>query len=169
MSANHGTRASNRTLELRGLLHSLAQLTKDLGPDSDVEEAVDAGRELWRVCEAAQRALEKVKDRVRTEVNGAAPGQQELLGADGSLCSIMIPQARIVLRPDVDLSKLQHTLGPKKFDRLFCTRTSVLPHKDFIDRAADLRADSKSLVLASVDTVTNKARVSFSKTRRKVT
>jgi len=58
---------AERTLELRGLLQRLKHLTRELRPRPDeepltLEEMVGVGRELWRLIDMAQRALEIVYD-----------------------------------------------------------------------------------------------------------
>jgi|APSaa5957512622_1039677.scaffolds.fasta_scaffold01081_21 hypothetical protein len=160
--------ASTRTMELRGLLQRLRTLTRDLGNETDFDEAVGVGRELWRTIVASRDALEKAKSRIRLGMNDPRPGRHIIQGADGAFCTVVIPRTRIVMRKGaIDWTNLRHEVGERTVDELFSERTVRTPSRKFESLVAGMSGNHRQLVLACVDTVSGKPRVSFSQAKKK--
>ncbi len=155
----------DRLLELRGLLQRFRVLTKDVGPDTDVYAAVGIGRELWRFIETAQSSLEKVKQLTREQVDGT-PGRHEITGPDGSLCVVVVPEPKPVMRKGLAkgvLGTLHIALGPELFGQLFRVQETIIPRKTFADDVSNLDVLKASAAMGVVDNNTGKSRVSFTK------
>lgn len=152
--------ATDRLLELRGLLHGLTVLTKDLGATTDVAEAVGVGRELWRIIELAHKRINVVKDRLRAEV-GLNPGKHRIAGPDFAECLIQVPEPTPVLRKGITPPDLRETLGMDIVDLLFVRNVSWKPHKEFQARLAGLSPETVKAALGTVDLPTSKPRVTF--------
>ncbi len=158
---------ANRTLELRGLLQRLRCLTRELRPRPDeepmaLEEVVGVGRELWRLIDTAQKALEVVKTRARLEVD-STPGRHEIDGPDGALCVVVVPEAAPQVRRGVSVGELEQLVGTGRFGELFTVKTMVRPRQDFTERVPELPPEVAANVLGMVDMQTGRPRVSFSK------
>lgn len=157
---------ADRTLELRGLLQRLKHLTRELRPQPEepmaLEEMVGVGRELWRLIDMAQKALDVVKTRARKEVD-STPGRHEIHGPDGALCVVVVPEPAPVIRRGSDALGLQDVLGPERFGELFTVKTTVRPRKEFTERVPELPQQLIADVLDVVDVRTGMPRVSFTK------
>ena len=157
--------ASERVLYLRGLLADLHRLTADITPENiDCHEAVGIGRELWRLTDRAQKAINMVKDVVREAAPDSA-GTHRLYGADGALCIVSVPEPQTVLRRDVDREDLRNLLGEGGFDRLFETRVRVIPRKDFNEEVLVMDENYRQVALDAVDTVSQPPRITFPKSQ----
>jgi len=152
--------AEKRILELRGLLHGLTDLTKDLGPETTVHEAVGVGRELWRVVDLAHKRLNVLKERLRDEVEDT-PGKYRFAGPGSSEGLVQVPEPAVVFRKGTDLMDLSQGLGQDLFGLLFGHHCSWKPTKDFQDIVAKLAPDAAKMALDAVDMQTNKTRVTF--------
>ena len=153
-------KAGRRILELRGLLYQLTVLTRDLGPDTDLAEAVGIGRELWRTIELAHKRLNVVKDRLRDATDGT-PGQHRFAGPDSSEGLVHVPEPVPVIRKEVSIPDLRTRLGDYLADVLFVRNVSWKPSKDFQTLVATLNPKFAKIVLDAVDMPTGKPRVTF--------
>jgi len=156
------TPASDRTLELRGLLQRLTILTNDLDGDITLEEVISVGRELWRLISAMTHAMEMCKERVRMEA-GASPGHRTMHGHDRSICTVVNPEPIPVLRSGVDLLSISREIGERTFNQLFMQRVMTKPRPEFTTEVVKLDPEQAKIALDAVDTVAGKSRVSFDK------
>ncbi len=159
------TRASERTMELRGLLQRLRTLTKDLDKDTPLPEVVCVGRELWRFVETATEEIEKCKARLRDEA-GTVPGPHEFEGHDNTLGLVVIPEPHPVMRKgtgEPEIETLTTALGPELFHQLFQVKQQVRPRHTFTEDVTKLDPLKASVALDAVDTEMSKPRVSFRK------
>jgi hypothetical protein len=159
------SQASERTLDLRGLLQQFRALTRDINQDTPLEEVVGIGREVWRFINDCHKAMEACKSRVRAEA-GPTPGTHQFRGLDNTSSTVVVPEPIPVLRRGVgegELADLRIALGGPLFDELFQTHERVKPRKSFISDMAMLDVLKRNAALDVVDTHTGKPRVSFDK------
>ena len=158
----HNEPVGDRILEVRGLLHSLMALTRDIGPDTDLAEAIGMGRELWRMVELAHKRLNILKDRLRNEVDGI-PGKHRFVGPDSAEGLVQVPETTPVFRKDSvnDIAKMAGLLGHTTFDTLFVRNVIWKPTKDFQAIVTGLDPSKAKVALDAVDMQTSKPRVTF--------
>jgi len=154
--------ASERVLELRGLLADLHRLTGGVHSSNiDTAEAVGLGRELRRIIARSQATLEHAKARVREDAPKQA-GHHTLLGPDGTEALVVIQESRPALRRGVDVEELRRTFGTD-FELLFETRERVLPRPDFATEVLALDNTRQKIAINAVDSRNPTTRVSFPK------
>jgi len=160
---NHN--ASERVLDLRGLLREFRSLVKDIDGDADLEEVVSLGRELWRFHAEVTEAADKCKARVREEV-GEGTGRHLLGGLDNTFCTVVVHEPTPVMRQGFsrdDAEKLHTALGSELLNQLFDVRERIKPRKSFPDDVANLDPLKASAALDAVDIRRGLPRVSFEK------
>ena len=127
-----------------------------------LKDQVEIGCNLWGIAQLSQTVLETIKDNLREEAvqrQQGRPGRQFLSGRTrNSRCTVVIPQPGVKLRKDVDVEALRQALGDD-FESFFSLE--VTPRREFAERAAE-RLDLLPKLVQAVDTVSDKARVSFS-------
>jgi hypothetical protein len=155
------TATSDSILRLRRLLVELDRLTKDVTTDTDCEEAVGVGRELWRLVHRAQKALDTVKVIARKNAP-EQPGVHRIEGEGKSYCTVSVSGPKATMRSGVDIDALRRVLNGD-FDRLFATRISIKPRRDFEGEVPGLEDQARSAALNAVNLSAGKPRVSFPK------
>lgn len=143
------------TIQARLLLESLPEHSLGL----TTPDLVRLGADLWVISKLAGAALDSLKERLRTRVP-STPGQHFLNGP-GASCMVTVPDPQPVLRKEVDLGLLQTALG-EDFGALFEVTVTVTPREGFEETLQGVREPGRvQVVLAAIDLVTHKARVSF--------
>jgi hypothetical protein len=157
-----------RVLELRGLLHHLRELVKGIDSNTDLEEVISVGRELWRLYDTTGRAADLCKTRVRNEA-AQTPGTHRFAGNDGTEGLVVVGKPRPVMRKgfgSVEREKLRIALGDDLYDLLFEDTLKTRPRPNFEADVEELAARDPlkaSAALGDVGQFTPKPRVSFQK------
>ena len=152
---------SDKVLELRGMLRHLRTLLRDLD-DEPMVEVVGVGRELWRLIDECNAAMDQVKGIVRREVD-PTPGRHEIPGRDRAVCVVTVPEPHPVMRNGTTIDTLREALGSNTFGALFTVKTTMKPRKGFADQVPGLQPAAQQTAVGAVDMVTGKPRVSFDK------
>jgi len=155
--------ASDRVLELRGLLQRLRVLTKDIDEDTELIEAIGIGHELWRIVATSHSAMNHIKAIARANT-AATPGSYQIRGPDRTFCRVTVPEPRTAMRKGLNLDDLKRDLGTS-FDRLFSTHVVYAPMSTFQEQVPALSPTSRQRALGAVDLQTGKPRVSFDRSK----
>lgn len=155
--------ATDRVLELRGLLRRLRTLTMTISDNTDIGEIISIGREIWRLDAECHKVKGLVKDRVRSETKGLEPGHYDLDGLDYSVVEINVAESRPTMRNGTSQENIVAVLGSNLFRKLFTSKVLVRPRRDFRDKVIDLDPDTAAKVLGFIDNVVNKPRLSFTR------
>lgn len=121
-------------------------------------DLVRLGADLWTLTGVSRQLAEVVKDLLRSRVP-PTPGKYHMTGP-GASCHVLVSPPQPVLRKDFDLQALQKGLGAD-FDRLFEVTQGVTPRADFLDTFQTLPQDKIPALLAALDQVEHRPRVSF--------
>lgn len=142
---------------IREVLDLLAS-TPSVPQGTGIPELVRLGADCWEASNKLRVLAEAVKDRLR-EVGPRTPGQH-LLRGPGATCQVTIQAPQPTLQSEVDVEALRQALGPD-FHRLFRVQETVLPREDFGDLLQGVDPAKRHIVLAAVDMVDHKPRMSF--------
>lgn len=123
-------------------------------------EMVRLGAEFWALSQRLKVWTETIKDRLRNQVPHT-PGQHLLRGT-GAICTVTVQATQPVFRPGTDVGALRRSLG-EDFGRLFDVQEIVTPREDFEETLQGVDEAKVPAVLAAVDLVNHKPRMSFHK------
>lgn len=147
--------------KLRQAYKLLASAKEDLAlEDLSLAEKVEIGQILWSITNMAQKELEPIKEALREEALTKLerkPGRHILHGDTDTQCTVVVPQPKVQLRQDVDITFLRQHLG-KSFSVFFTEH--VQPRSNFSKQATE-HPKWLSFLVDIVDTVSEKPRVSF--------
>jgi len=127
--------------------------------DTFTPELVRIGADLWAIASKVKILQEEAKDALRTLVP-TNPGQHTLT-VQGATCVITVPEPQLTLRDEVPVAFLRERLGDQ-FHRVFKVTETVTLRGD--PQEAGLDPDTLKLVMASLDMVAHKPRVTFQNT-----
>jgi len=162
----NNNKASERVLELRGLLHRLTTLTRDLDYDTELTEFVGVGRELWRVIELAHKRLNVIKDRLRDEVDGTV-GNHRFNGPDGAEAVVHVAEPKVAVRKDFDIEALVRHFRDDEFVRsLFVLQISWKPVKNIKAIVDGLPHEEAQIIINALDMASYKPRITFIRGRK---
>lgn len=142
------------------LLTLLTEIDKMSWRDDPTPGLIRDGSDLWNVAHRIKTQLEAIKDALR-ERAPRSPGQHQLSGLGGALCTVTVQEAQPVVRKEVDVASLKALLGTD-FERLFEVTTLITPKSGFQEALIGVTDPGKvQAVLATLDLPTHKPRVSF--------
>lgn len=124
-----------------------------------VSELVSIGQRLWWIIKRADRILDKIKGRLRTEA-GVDPGPKRFDAPDGSHCIVTVLPPAVALRKEADMAAVKAALGPE-FTEVFEEVVSYVPRRDFKVRVGELDPVKAQVVMAAVQLVDRTSRVGF--------
>lgn len=138
----------------------IAHLESQAGsPDCDIR----VGVALWAVLEDAEKAVERLKERLRAEAVarlGGQVGQAKLTAPDGSTCTVKVLPVVPKARDKAAVEEARQKLGVY-FDSFFTTNTTYLVAKDLEVKIKAVPAPVQSIVYGAVDMQNQTPRVSF--------
>jgi hypothetical protein len=152
-------KATELTEDLRQDVTDLNSLTAADINNLTTAEAIQLGHALWDLINAANQAMDLVKQRMRSMSNGS---DRTFLGGD-SVCHVNLTADYVNLNKDVDVAALRETLGAG-FASLF--REQVEPVAEFMERLDDLPEDQARVALAAVGFRSRASRVTFTEDRK---
>lgn len=144
---------------LQSVLGQLSAL-KDLPERMTLLELVRLGADCWEATSQLRTLMETLKDRIRSHVPHT-PGQHVLRGS-GSVCTVSVPRPQPVVSNNADMVALRRSLGAD-FDLLFRVQEVVSLKDDFGNTLQRVDPDKQALVLAALNLVDHKPRLSFQK------
>lgn len=148
----------------RDAIRQVLDLLKDMSSipsGASVPELVRLGADCWDAANKLRAMAEVVKDQLRVVTHKTAG--QHLLRGPGAVCQVTIQTPQPTLRQEVDVVTLRQALGPD-FQRLFRVQEVVTPREDFEKALLGVDSSKRPLVLAAVDMVDHKPRMSFQRT-----
>lgn len=150
----------SRLGDLRKALNALGNLDQEAGslvPAASLPELVAVGQRLWWLIKKADKALDVIKDRLRTESGGIS---KKFESGEGSHCMVTYSAPKVTLRKDAEIPKLKAVLGAKFLD-LFEESIKYKPRKDFQEAFKECSPEEMAVLLTAVDMTSDPPRISF--------
>jgi len=112
----------------------------------DPEALVMFGHKLWLLSRKATAAWDILKEALReagVDLAKGVPGPQVIEARDGSQCTVILPEPRLLLRKGADIDALKALLGDD-FDAMFEQTTTHKPRGDLRGKVASLADAAKT-------------------------